>query len=186
MLVRDYIKKALYEGKSSYFASSTRKPIISNPITNFRLLKNESEWREAQQYIYDSGKNGGDWSTQVELYQPYFSKCIANFSIHEEQFIENGLNIIEIGGGLGTNAKAFLDHLQYHHPKIYQQCKYTLCEISPSLASIQQENVKSSSHERQCEVINKDFLTWDTVINKPTIIIALEVLDNLPHDKVRI
>jgi SAM-dependent MidA family methyltransferase len=64
---------------------------------------------------------------------------------------------------------------------------YTIVEISPIMANRQRQRVLSQ--HPNCRVLNADILTWSDQF-PPTsdncFFIAMEVLDNLPHDKVAI
>lgn len=75
---------------------------------------------------------------------------------------------------------------QEHAPDVYARTKYTLIEISPAMAERQRARV-AAAHPRQCAVINTDILTFaDThaPVTEQCFFLAMEVLDNLPHDKV--
>lgn len=69
---------------------------------------------------------------------------------------------------------------------MYATTKYTLIEISPVMAERQRERVVTA-HPQQCTVLNTDILTFaDThePVAEQCFFLAMEVLDNLPHDKV--
>lgn len=69
---------------------------------------------------------------------------------------------------------------------MYATTKYTLIEISPVMAQRQRERVVAA-HPQQCMVLNTDILTFaDTheSVSEQCFFLAMEVLDNLPHDKV--
>lgn len=69
---------------------------------------------------------------------------------------------------------------------MYARTKYTLIEISPVMAERQRERVVAA-HPEQCTVLNTDILTFaDThaSVSDECFFLAMEVLDNLPHDKV--
>lgn len=69
---------------------------------------------------------------------------------------------------------------------MYARTKYTLIEISPVMAERQRARVVTA-HPQQCEVLNTDILTFaDThaAVTEQCFFVAMEVLDNLPHDKV--
>lgn len=75
---------------------------------------------------------------------------------------------------------------QTHAPDVYAKTKYTLIEISLVMAERQRQRVVAA-HPDRCTVINQDILTFaDThpVVNNQCFFLAMEVLDNLPHDKV--
>lgn len=76
--------------------------------------------------------------------------------------------------------------LQDYAPDVYATTKYTLIEISPVMAERQRQRVMHE-HPVQCEVINTDILTYTDThapVNRACFFLAMEVLDNLPHDKV--
>ena len=113
------------------------------------------------------------------------------------------LHIYEIGGGYGTNALCILDYLQAHAPDVYSRTSYTIIEISQPLAEKQQQRL-NPRHGQVCRVLHQDALQWteqrmlenkkqkQTPASSPpsslpsssAFVLALEVLDNLPHDKV--
>jgi hypothetical protein len=69
---------------------------------------------------------------------------------------------------------------------VYAKTKYTLIEISPVMAERQRHRVMTA-HPDVCTVVNTDILTFadhHDVVNEQCFFIAMEVLDNLPHDKV--
>ena len=143
------------------------------------------------------------WLTPVELFFPYYSNILANFvsismsstmkKMHNED--EEGVfDIVELGGGRGTNAVALLDHLRAFHPNVYDRLQsYTIFDTSPTLHKLQKNVLlgDGSSHSDRVKLINVDMM--DIVEGKdeflapsdiPTAVIALELLDNLPHDKI--
>ena len=79
------------------------------------------------------------------------------------------------------------DHLQDHQPERYEDASYTALEISPQLAATQAAKVlEGGRHTSRYQVLHQDAINssvWDTVDTKPCIVILMEVLDNLPHDK---
>lgn len=69
---------------------------------------------------------------------------------------------------------------------MYATTKYTLIEISPVMAERQRQRVMHA-HPVQCEVINTDILTYTDThapVTRACFFLAMEVMDNLPHDKV--
>ncbi|EKU21168.1 hypothetical protein NGA_2091500, partial [Nannochloropsis gaditana CCMP526] len=49
--------------------------------------------------------------------------------------------IYEIGGGYGTNALCILDYLEAQAPEVYRRTRYTVVEISRSMAEKQRERL---------------------------------------------
>ena len=64
--------------------------------------------------------------------------------------------------------------------------EYVILEISPALAEVQKKRAKDAGFEGKVRIINKNALEVKERIShsKNCYVIALEVLDNLPHDKV--
>ncbi len=114
------------------------------------------------------------------------------------------LVIYELGGGTGTLAKDILNWLRQYNPAVHATCQYTCIEISPTLADLQYQRVvveQERVHEKQFQVVRGDAAdvnTWlqlqqqekigerslDRKTDEPCFVVAMEVLDNLPHDKV--
>ena len=115
-----------------------------------------------------------------------------------------GLHVVELGGGRGTNAAHVLSHLRAVHPAIYADVRYTIFDASPTLLALQKRVVlREHRHaEDKVEFVLRDmtdvaegrgrgdddddddggdFLPPSDV---PTVVLALELLDNLAHDKV--
>ena len=70
------------------------------------------------------------------------------------------------------------------YPDIYSRCQYRTVEISPALADMQRRRV--DDHSGVFDVIVGDACqscTWKSD-DSDCFVIAMEVLDNLPHDKV--
>jgi len=140
------------------------------------------------------------WLTPVELFAPYYSNVFANFvsssmkpMLESKKHNSDGFQIVELGGGRGTNAKALLNHLQLHHDDVYDKLtEYTIFDASPTLHELQRQNLMiDSDHADKINLVNVDimdiaegFSSFLQTSDVPTALIALEVLDNLPHDKI--
>jgi len=138
------------------------------------------------------------WLTPVELFYPYYSNILSNFiteSINNniQHKYEDVFDIVELGGGRGTNAKAVLNHLNVSHPNMYDRLQsYTIYDTSPTLHELQRKVlIDASPHADKVKLVNIDMM--DIAEGKtpflepsdtPTALIALELLDNLPHDKI--
>ncbi|KAL7530837.1 hypothetical protein ACHAWF_003535 [Thalassiosira exigua] len=140
------------------------------------------------------------WLTPVELFYPYFSNILANFvceSVGASRSSFNGdgpFEIVELGGGRGTNAKAVLTHLRECHPDMYRRLRsYTIYDTSTTLQVLQRNVLEGSGHGDKVQFVHTDmihiaeaegtskFLAQSEV---PTAVLAMELLDNLPHDKI--
>lgn len=80
------------------------------------------------------------------------------------------------------------DYLHARHPDQYASAKYTSLEISPKLAAIQEQRVLGDGKHSSCyKVSQHDAVTataWGVASEQPCVILLMEVLDNLPHDRL--
>jgi SAM-dependent MidA family methyltransferase len=77
----------------------------------------------------------GQWLTPVELFRPHYSCILANF-VAETTSASDRVHIVELGGGLGTNANLILSQLQRTKPKLYDQVSYTIIDSSQPLMEL--------------------------------------------------
>jgi len=198
MLLRKYICQRLLE----YYSQPAHRVVgsINNESSvNFSSILGQWHWKRIYQQIYNEQK--GMWLTPVELFTPFYSDIFANFvsssmrpMIEQHKHNADGFQIVELGGGRGTNAKALLNYLQSHHSDMYDKLiEYTIFDTSPTLHELQRQHLKMSDspHYDKITLINGDLIdiaegtsTFLKASEIPTTLIALELLDNLPHDKV--
>jgi hypothetical protein len=168
MLVRKHIHQLLssyYKQPHNAVVGSTQTDNFeSNPI-NFKWLLGHWHWRRTYQQLYQ--QQTGQWLTPVELFRPYYSRVIGNFVANEAEKIimnakeekegqhnsidnEECIEIVEIGGGRGTNALSILDHLQKNHSNIYDKLEsYTILDSSPSLYGLMEDVLVNGSIDNQ-------------------------------------
>ena len=203
-LVRRFVHKKL----SDYYAQPANLVVgtVTAPNTSSKQLSSllgEWHWRRVFKQMYDERE--GHWLTPVELFQPHYSNIIAEFvhtaalammPHHHDATSKGGkqqLEIIEVGGGRGTNANLILDYLKTQKPDLYSNLtSYTLVDSSLTLHRLQKERLGNSDHADKVRFERKDLLDVaekrTAIVSKseiPTIVLGMEVLDNLPHDKVR-
>lgn len=179
MLARDFVFKALYAGNSGYFARADLDLILSASIPFTRLL-GEWHYRRRLRALYASRNEA--WMTPVEVFAPHYSRALASYMLRHAR--ESALRVVEVGGGNGTNARCILDYLRDHAAQVYENTEYTLVEISSVLAERQRREL--AEHTARVTLVNANFLQLDRRLARgPAFLLALEVLDNLPHDKVR-
>ena len=119
----------------------------------------------------------------LELFRPYFSQILGNFIAHEmtapssehsqgdqpQNSSQHGkFQVVELGGGRGTNALCILDHLMDIHPDIYHRLEsYTIVDASPTLLDLQRKILmspegtkvgKRSRHVNKINFIEKDLM----------------------------
>lgn len=154
MLVRQYLGQRL----ASYYAQPSRKVVgsISTDGISFSSLWGEWHWRREYRRLYQQQE--GQWLTPVELFRPYFSNVLANF-VYETCDTEEAVEIVELGGGRGTNANLVLSHLQQTRPEFYERIhSYTIIDSSPSLFELQQETLLNGHHAGKVRFSQKDLL----------------------------
>ena len=197
MILRKFIARRLAE----YYAQPSHHVVGSagDPINFSRLL---GGWHWRRLYARTYREQEGQWLTPVELFKPYYSNTLAEFVVKaagapddrdasSASSSTSDVHVVELGGGRGTNAALILTHLRDMHPKVYDGLSYTIFDASPTLQELQRQVVSDSGHEDKCNFVLRDmtdvaegrapFLSQS---NKPTVAIALELLDNLAHDKV--
>ncbi|RLN75570.1 hypothetical protein BBJ28_00012836 [Nothophytophthora sp. Chile5] len=184
VLTREFIYGSLYAKEAGYFTTEQRE-VLHAPTQSldFGNFWGAGEYRVAVDELYKQSPEA--WLTPVEVFAPYYSHALARYMMNSP-FFHKQLEIVEIGGGSGTNALHILNYLKDHAPDVYAKTKYTLIEISPVMAERQRRRVVAA-HPTQCQVINQDILTYadsHEPSNTQCFFLALEVLDNLPHDKV--
>eukprot|EP00210_Caulerpa_lentillifera_P005922 g5662.t1 len=193
MLLRDFIHQQLYDAETGYFAKHVNIGVENNtglpePL-NFNSILDESSYRLKIKKLYK--RVPGSWLTPVEIFSPWYGNAIADFIIKrakDEEMEDRSLEIFEIGGGSGTCMADILNRIKTKRPSLYNITKYTCIEISPRLAEAQVKKAKSHSFgSDHWEVICADFLELNEVLPQTkdlSFVLAFEVLDNLPHDKV--
>ncbi|KAL3660719.1 hypothetical protein V7S43_014122 [Phytophthora oleae] len=184
VLTREFIYASLYAKEAGYFTTEQRE-VLHAPSQgiDFGNLWGAGEYRNVVAQLYKESPEA--WLTPVEVFAPHYSQALARYMLNSP-FFRQELQIFEIGGGSGSNALHILNYLKEQAPDVYAKTKYTLIEISPVMAERQRRRV-AAVHPQQCTVINQDILTFaDThaPVNAQCFFLALEVLDNLPHDKV--
>lgn len=214
LLVRHYIGRRL----SEYYAQPADRVVGKSSGAETAKLSShwgEWHWRRLLRRFYEERE--GHWLTPVELFQPHFSHILGDFCCQAVTAGDNNdtLEIVELGGGRGTNAKLLLNYLKDHRPDIYKGVTYTLVDSSPTLHELQRSILTDTEHANKVDFRLLDLVnvaerryanSYDGVWNgltcifsrisffrqellsaseKPTVVLAMEVLDNLPHDKIQ-
>jgi hypothetical protein len=208
-LTRDFIHQVLYAPGSGYFTRDiiqTSDKGAGERDIDFTSLWGQWEYEQTVAKLYAEKPDA--WMTPVEIFAPYYSEAIARYILSEigrqpdqREGTARSLQLYEMGGGSGTNADAILSYIRKHSPKVYANMSYTLLEISVPLAEAQKKRLLS--HENVVHVLNRDVLEWasDTSTassagqrardkqaaeSSTCFVIGMEVLDNMPHDKVKL
>lgn len=98
------------------------------------------------------------------------------------------MKIIEVGAGNGSAAESILDYFRAFHPLKYKNMQYTIVEISPIMVNRCLKKL-SEKHSRlvknkQINFYNESFVEYSKFDKDLTFVVMLEVLDNMPHDRV--
>merc|ERR1719464_236779 len=78
-------------------------------------------------------------------------------------------------------AQGVLDYMKEFYPDVYEDMEYTIIELSTAFWKIQKERL---GHHKNFRTVNKSIVDWDYTEHEEAFVIAFEVLDNMPHDKV--
>jgi len=143
-LVRTFISKKL----GDYYAQPADQVVGTSPIHPTRLssLFGSWHWQRSLQTAYD--RKDGQWLTPVELFQPHYSNILADYAatwLRSQNKDALSFDIVEVGGGRGTNALCILSRLQKAHPDIYDRVTYTLVDASPTLHQYQKQVLSTSA-----------------------------------------
>lgn len=184
-LMRDYIYESLYAPKIGFFNHD--QVITPMESIDFSKIKSRKEFNTIYQKLTETSE---EFLTPVELYQPYYGQIIARYlvkQIHEQNMLESGepIYLFEVGAGRGTLVLNILDHLKEHEKEIYDKVQYRIIEISSSMVKHQKSRL--SSHGSKVKIFHQSIFEWkEQITSKNVFVILMEVLDNLPHDKVKI
>lgn len=140
-----------------------------------------------------SGLGRQVWHTPTELFRPYYCRILAkalltHYQLHHWPYAD--FSLYEVGAGNGSLMIDTMCWLRDQHPEVFDRTRYTIVEISKTLAERQRERIKEYGLEDKVTVENVDFFTWrqnksGPASSEPCYFIALEVLDNFSHDMVR-
>ncbi|CAL5416681.1 hypothetical protein CsSME_00034008 [Camellia sinensis var. sinensis] len=186
ILVRDFIRSALYDPNHGYFSQRSGSVGVLERSIKFNQLQGRKAYMQHLHSIYK--QNDISWFTPVELFKPWYAHGIAE-AIMRTANLSVPLKIYEIGGGSGTCAKGIMDYIMLNAPtRVYNNMTYISVEISSSLTKKQLETVgQVQSHLSKFRVECRDAADkngWGNVDQQPCWVIMLEVLDNLPHDLI--
>ena len=84
-----------------------------------------------------------------------------------------------MGAGNGTLALNVLDFLKEAYPAVYERTRYHIIEISPHLAEIQRNALRSHS---MVDVHNQDVFQWKQQVLEPCFFLAMEVVVRICTD----
>jgi hypothetical protein len=156
------------------------------------LAKAIDEYEDSLQPDGDATSARQVFHTPSELFKPYYGEAIARHLLHQYRshyYPHTDLCIYEIGGGNGTLMVNILEYIRNNDPQVYNCTQYRIVEISQQLARSQKETLESSKHGKEhvqrVEIVQKDVFAWSIPVRQPCYVLAMEVIDNFPHDVIR-
>ena len=206
-LLRDYLRRCLYDKSKGYFNQNGQSPIgkiggESGEALLFHLMADKDEYTEilAQKWT----QLGKQWLTPVEIFKPHYANAIARYLIEEKkkQSAMTSLKVIELGGGAGTAAVGILNYIRENETEMYKSMKYLSIDVSEISLLMQQDAISEHGHEAVwCRTNNPVDVTmqkcksteesWREITQKHMngstegcFVLGFEILDNLVHDKV--
>lgn len=142
---------------AEYYAQPSNKVIGSAPSIRLSSLLGEWHWRRVYRRLYKEQE--GQWLTPVELFRPHYSNILANFVAETQtSAFDDRVHIVELGGGLGTNADLILSQLQRTKPKLYDQVSYTIIDSSQPLMELQKKILGSGQHAAKIDFVFQDLM----------------------------
>ena len=182
LLLRDHLRRQL----EAYFSlHGGVVGTLPEPLRFSTLLgRADYEARVAEAYA----ASGTSWFTPSTLFQPYYARALAKHMLRLHDPSAGPLLVTELGGGSGVTARGVLDELREMSPTVHASTQWTAVDVSHSLLRKQSETVSLGSHHRGCFRTEQrgaaDAAGWGAVCRRPCFVLALELLDNLPHDRV--
>ena len=198
-LLRDYIGHALAARAGGYFTKDVVGG-LTRPL-DFAALKDERTYRRSvADLAVAAASRGSAWLTPCEVFTPHYARAVARSIVarHRQLYPGEPLQILGIGGGNGTFAADVLTYVRSEEADLFPRCRYLLLEVSERLADIQRTTLQGAGFDQAAggvEVHRQCALAWAEeaagsstarALGGPWHIAMLEVLDNLPHDKVRL
>jgi hypothetical protein len=194
VLVRDFIREALC-GEGGYFCGAA-SPVLAAPKTlPFREFRGAADYRRALGDLY---ARGAGFATPCEIFAPWYSYAVARWALawHRRDGAAAAargraappLRVVEFGGGTGAHAAHFLDFAREAAPAAYVACRYVGVDASPAMRSRFLERLDRRGHGGVADAVAGDAAgAWALPPgfgDGPAAVVGLELLDNLPHDKV--
>ncbi|XP_028095079.1 uncharacterized protein LOC114295081 isoform X2 [Camellia sinensis] len=138
ILVRDFIRSALYDPNHGYFSQRSGSVGVLERSIKFNQLQGRKAYMQHLHSIYK--QNDISWFTPVELFKPWYAHGIAE-AIMRTANLSVPLKIYEIGGGSGTCAKGIMDYIMLNAPtRVYNNMTYMKCGPTTMLGYYAGEN----------------------------------------------
>jgi hypothetical protein len=185
-LMRDFVANHLYRKTESYFTQSAPVHYMQTPL-DFRSMWGQSDY---QSQLYDVYQDIDGFMTPVEIFKPYYAQAIAKYMIDVlkgrnqlDTFTASSPFVVtEIGGGNGSCAVGVLDFLRDNYPALYEHTRYEIIDVSRPFHERQRKVL--AHHGSKVNLVNQNFFEYQGSSKAHGFFIGLEILDNLPHDKL--
>jgi len=206
-LLRDYLRRCLYDKSIGYFNQKGSSPIgkigdDSGEALPFHSMADKEEYLETLAKKWR--QLGKQWLTPVEIFKPHYANAIARYLIQEQKKRKHSaaLKVIELGGGAGTAAVGILNYFRANEPEMYESMKYCSIDVSEVSLSMQQDAILKHGHENvwrrtrkpvdvTMQKCKKAEESWREIVQihmegstENCFVLGFEILDNLVHDKV--
>lgn len=203
-LVRDFIHDSLYNSVYGYF--QTKIDIV--PALHlgegkkfeipFDSISGYNDYQLQIQQLYQGSdkeeeKFSGRWHTPSELFFPHYGAAIGRYLVKEVKRLNlEKLKILEIGPGNGRLCQSILSFIERENPLLFSTTEYHLLDVCTRF-HLKQYTQLSPEFQNNCRFHRGSALREADLARCHTgsdsgdhwIILAFEVLDNLPHDKIR-
>lgn len=192
MSTADFIHDRLYSKDEGYFSKADNQlGLLKEPIPFTELFGYE----DYVKMLYERYPKNA-WLTPSEIFKPYYGMTIANYieltygklKAQNPAMRNQPLHIIEGGAGNGSAASSILNYFKLYKPKTYHTLKYTIVEISDVMV----QRCRKTLTEDHPQLVRSGQIAfkhmgigdYDEFDSSLTFVVLLEVLDNLPHDRV--
>lgn len=190
--VSEFIHDRLYHRTQGYFSKKENQlGFLSDPIPFHEIFGYE----DYNKMLFERYPKNA-WLTPSEIFKPYYGMTIANYIdtkytdyCHADPNTKlQPLKIIEVGAGNGSAALSVLNYFKLYKPRKYQTMELKIVEISPAMIARCREQI-SKLHgglvsNGQIQFVDSSILDYARRDNDLVFVIMLEVLDNMPHDRV--
>lgn len=194
-LVREFIHDCLYNEREGYFQRHVNIFTSSSPHSSPRPIY--SEMRDQEEYtrrLYDmyrertlSLKFYQLWHTPSELFRPFYARGVTEFiegRARETLCRDEPIVIYEAGPGNGSLCADIIETFQSKYPSRMPTLEYHLVEVSQKLAR-EHLSPLQKKFPRNVFLHNRSFLDWAATEPRASFVLAMEMFDNLPQDRVR-
>lgn len=118
--------------------------------------------------------------------RPYGGQ-LARVLVDRDALVDDGTRatmvLVEVGGGVGHFARAFLDGLALRAPRIYNRLRYVIADLSPALRASQRE--KTAPHKERVRIVGADAQALPFADASVDFLVANEMIADLPVVPVR-